>query len=126
MIVNKRFKDKKGCFGLRFVLEIFRFCSWNAVVQTARNISKRRKLTFNLPLTVHAVSHPFYILIKNISSSVLSSEYSISDDAILAMSHSSSNVPSEKEKMSAIIKARWVQNASLCENSPSLRCLKTK
>ena len=35
--------------------EIFRFRLRNAVVQTARNISERRKLTFNLSLTVHAV-----------------------------------------------------------------------
>lgn len=36
-------------------LEIFRFRPRNAVVQTARNISERRKLNFNLPLTVHAI-----------------------------------------------------------------------
>ena len=55
-------KTKKADeFGLHFVLEIFRFRLRNAVVQTARNISERRKLTFNLPLTVHAVRRPFLV-----------------------------------------------------------------
>ncbi len=48
-------KNKAGNLGLHFVLEIFRFRLRNAVAQTARNISGRRKLNFNLPLTVHAV-----------------------------------------------------------------------
>ena len=39
------------------VLEIFHFRHRNAVVQTARNISERRELKFNLPLTVHTVTN---------------------------------------------------------------------
>ena len=48
---------------MHFVLEIFRFRPRNAVVQTARNISGRRKLNFNLPLTVHAVGSTFFVLL---------------------------------------------------------------
>ena len=54
-------------FGLHFVLEIFRFRLRNAVVQTARNISERRKLTFNLPLTVHAVRRPFLVEMRGVA-----------------------------------------------------------
>ena len=60
-------KTKKADeFGLHFVLEIFRFRLRNAVVQTARNISERRKLTFNLPLTVHAVRRPFLVEMRGV------------------------------------------------------------
>ena len=45
----------RRCFYFLLLWEIFRFRLRNAVVQTVRNISKRRKLSFNLPLTVHAV-----------------------------------------------------------------------
>ena len=58
-------KNANYCFTSRepqsaLVLEIFCFRLRNAVVQTARNISKRRKLNFNLPLTVHAVASSLF------------------------------------------------------------------
>ena len=55
--------EKGSSFGPYFPLEIFRFRLRNAVVQTARNISERRKLIFNLPPTVHAVGTVFFALL---------------------------------------------------------------
>ena len=43
-------------FGLHLFLEIFL-----SVIQNAGNISKRRKVNFNLPLTVQAVAPPLFI-----------------------------------------------------------------
>ena len=47
--------------GMHFVLEIFRFRLRNAVIQTARNIFGRRKLTFNLLLTMHEHRASFFV-----------------------------------------------------------------
>ena len=56
--------QKCTAFDLHFVLEIFRFRLRNAVVQTARNISQRRNLTSNSPMTVHAVMRCIFYLLE--------------------------------------------------------------